>query len=99
MAFYNLRCYLDGFVKITDEMLDKVKSNLPQFTSCSPGWVKFCETFYLELISHISSAKSPQQMFGATAKTYAAIKLGIDPRKVFVVSIMPCTAKKFERLT
>ncbi len=84
-------------VKITDEMLDKVKSNLPQFTSCSPGWVKFCETFYPELISHISSAKSPQQMFGATAKTYAATKLGIDPRKVFVVSIMPCTAKKFER--
>ncbi len=84
-------------IEIKEEMLEEVSDALPQFTSCSPGWVKFCETFYPPLIPHISSAKSPQQMFGPTAKTYAALKLGVDPRKVFVVSIMPCTAKKFER--
>ncbi|GEM_PF-59856 len=84
-------------IEVDEEALAEVSSSLPQFTSCSPGWVKFCETFYPELISHISSAKSPQQMFGAVAKTYAAEKLGIDPRKMVVVSIMPCTAKKFER--
>jgi iron-only hydrogenase group A len=70
---------------------------LPQFTSCCPAWVRYCETFYPELIPHISSAKSPQQMFGSIAKTYLAEKKGIDPRKMIVVSIMPCTAKKFER--
>jgi len=69
---------------------------LPQFTSCSPGWIRYCETFYPDLIPNISSAKSPQQMLGAVAKTYAAEKLGVDPRKMFVVSIMPCTAKKIE---
>lgn len=81
------------------ELIDRITGNkvLPQFTSCCPGWVKFCETFYPELVSHISTAKSPQQMFGATAKTYAAKKLEVDPDKMFVVSVMPCTAKKFER--
>ncbi len=69
---------------------------LPQFTSCSPGWIRYCETFYPDLIPNISSAKSPQQMLGAVAKTYAAEKLGVDPQKMFVVSIMPCTAKKIE---
>ncbi len=69
---------------------------LPQFTSCCPAWIRYCETFYPELIPHISSAKSPQQMFGPIAKTYLAEKRGIDPRKMIVVSIMPCTAKKFE---
>jgi len=83
--------------EVDEEVLEEVNSTLPQFTSCSPGWIKFCETFYPELIPHLSSAKSPQQMFGAVAKTYAAEKLGIDPRKMVVVSIMPCTAKKFER--
>lgn len=69
---------------------------LPQFTSCSPGWIRYCEIFYPDLIPNLSTAKSPQQMFGAVAKTYAAEKLGVDPRSIFVVSIMPCTAKKFE---
>lgn len=81
------------------ELIDRVKNDgvLPQFTSCCPGWVKFVETFFPELIPNLSTAKSPQQMFGATAKTYAADKLGVDPQKMVVVSIMPCTAKKYER--
>jgi NADH-quinone oxidoreductase subunit G/NADP-reducing hydrogenase subunit HndD len=69
---------------------------LPLITSCSPGWVKFMEHFYPEFISNISTCKSPQQMFGAVAKTFFAQKAGIDPAKMVVVSIMPCTAKKFE---
>jgi NADH-quinone oxidoreductase subunit G/NADP-reducing hydrogenase subunit HndD len=69
---------------------------LPVITSCSPGWVKFIEHFYPELLPNLSTCKSPQQMFGALAKTYYAKKAGIDPASVFVVSIMPCTAKKFE---
>jgi iron-only hydrogenase group A len=83
-------------VAISEEALHHVEKTLPQFTSCSPGWVKFCETFYPEQIPNLSSAKSPQQMFGAVAKTYAAKELGIAPENVIVVSIMPCTAKKFE---
>ncbi|SHE29640.1 [FeFe] hydrogenase, group A [Desulforamulus putei] len=69
---------------------------LPQFTSCSPGWVKFCEYFYPDLLEHMSSCKSPQQMLGALVKTYYAKEKGIDPEKIFSVSIMPCTAKKYE---
>jgi iron-only hydrogenase group A len=69
---------------------------LPQFTSCSPGWIRYCEIFYPDLIPNLSTAKSPQQMLGAVAKTYAAEKLQVDSRKMFVVSIMPCTAKKIE---
>lgn len=69
---------------------------LPQITSCSPGWIKFIEHFYPELLPHLSTCKSPQQMFGALAKTYYAEKAGIDPKDIVVVSIMPCTAKKFE---
>ena len=69
---------------------------LPVITSCSPGWVKFIEHFYPELLPNLSTCKSPQQMFGALAKTYYAKKAGIDPASIFVVSIMPCTAKKFE---
>jgi iron-only hydrogenase group A len=69
---------------------------LPMITSCSPGWISFIETFYPELLPHLSSCKSPQQMFGAVAKTYWAQKAGVDPSKITVVSIMPCTAKKFE---
>ncbi|MDP3057892.1 MAG: NADH-dependent [FeFe] hydrogenase, group A6 [bacterium] len=69
---------------------------LPMITSCSPGWIKFAEHFFPEQSSHLSTCKSPQQMFGALAKTYYANKKGIDPASVFVVSIMPCTAKKYE---
>jgi iron-only hydrogenase group A len=69
---------------------------LPQYTSCSPGWINFAEHFYPEILPNLSSCKSPQQMFGALAKTYYAEQLGIDPAKMTVVSVMPCTAKKYE---
>lgn len=81
-----------------NELLKRVKEGgtLPMFTSCSPGWINFCETFYPDLLDHLSTCKSPQQMFGALSKTYWAEKMGIDPSKIFSVSIMPCVAKKFE---
>jgi iron-only hydrogenase group A len=69
---------------------------LPMMTSCSPGWVKFVETFYPEFIENISSCKSPQQMMGAIIKSYFAQREGIDPEKIYSVAVMPCTAKKFE---
>jgi len=69
---------------------------LPLLTSCSPGWIKFIEHFYPDLLPNVSTCKSPQQMFGALAKTYYAQKFGLDPASILVVSIMPCTAKKFE---
>ena len=69
---------------------------LPQFTSCSPGWVKYLEHFYPEFIPNLSTAKSPQQMFGAVIKTYYARRCGIDPQDIVTVALMPCTAKKFE---
>ncbi|MBN2428819.1 MAG: iron hydrogenase small subunit [Deltaproteobacteria bacterium] len=69
---------------------------LPQFTSCSPGWVKYIEHFYPEYLGNVSSAKSPQQMFGAMIKTYYAEKNNIDPKDIVSVALMPCTAKKFE---
>ena len=69
---------------------------LPMITSCSPGWVKFCETYYPDMIENLSSCKSPQGMFGAMVRTYYAEKHGIDPKDIVIVSIMPCTAKKFE---
>ncbi|NTW77559.1 MAG: 2Fe-2S iron-sulfur cluster binding domain-containing protein [Syntrophaceae bacterium] len=80
------------------ELLKRVKEGgkLPLITSCSPGWIKFCEHFYPELVDHLSTCKSPQQMFGALAKTYYAQTAGIDPKDIVSVSIMPCTAKKFE---
>ena len=71
-------------------------TKLPQFTSCSPGWVKFVEHFYPEKLDHVSTAKSPQQMFGAIVKTWYAKRSEIDPKKIVSVSLMPCTAKKFE---
>ncbi len=74
----------------------KQGGKLPLITSCSPGWIKFMEHFYPELMENVSTCKSPQQMFGAVAKTYYAQKLGVDPKDMVVVSIMPCTAKKFE---
>jgi len=80
------------------ELIHRLSSGgtLPLLTSCSPGWVKYIEHFYPELLPNVSTCKSPQQMFGAVAKTYYAEKFGVDPAKMFVVSIMPCTAKKFE---
>ena len=85
-------------VEEATELLERVKNGgtLPMITSCSPGWVKFCEYYYPDLIGHLSSCKSPQQMSGALIKTYWADKMGYDPKDIFVVSIMPCTAKKFE---
>ena len=85
-------------VEEATELVERVKNGgvLPMITSCSPGWVKFCETYYPEQIAHLSSCKSPQQMFGATVKTYYAQKMGIDPAKIVCVGVMPCTAKKFE---
>ncbi len=72
------------------------KYKLPMTTSCSPGWVKFFEHIYPDMLDHMSTCKSPQQMFGALAKTYYAKKIGVDPENIVSVSIMPCTAKKFE---
>ena len=69
---------------------------LPLITSCSPGWIRYCEQFYPEFIPNLSTCKSPQQMFGAMTKTYYANKAGIDPKDIVTVSVMPCTAKKFE---
>jgi len=68
----------------------------PQFTSCSPGWVKYLEHFYPEFIPNLSTAKSPQQMFGAIIKTFYAQQIGVDPKDVVSVALMPCSAKKFE---
>lgn len=81
-----------------NEFLDRVKNGgvLPMITSCSPGWVKYCEHYYPDQLSHLSSCKSPQQMFGAVTKTYYAEKMGLDPKDIVCVSVMPCTAKKFE---
>jgi NADH-quinone oxidoreductase subunit G/NADP-reducing hydrogenase subunit HndD len=80
------------------ELIDRIQNKgvLPLITSCSPGWIKFAEHFYPGILAHVSSCKSPQQMFGAVAKTYYAQKLNVDPRNIVVVSVMPCVAKKFE---
>jgi len=80
------------------ELLNRIKNGgkLPLITSCSPGWIKFCEHNYHEFLDNLSTCKSPQQMMGAVAKSYYAEKAGIDPKNIFVVSVMPCTAKKFE---
>ncbi len=77
-------------------LVKKEQVALPQFTSCSPGWVKYLEHFYPEYIDNLSSAKSPQQMFGALIKTFYAEKKGIDPKDIVSVAVMPCSAKKFE---
>ena len=81
-----------------NELLDRVKNGgvLPMITSCSPGWIKYCEHYYPDQLAHLSSCKSPQQMQGAIIKTYIAEKNGIDPKDIVSVSVMPCTAKKFE---
>ncbi len=85
-------------VEEANELVERVKNNgtLPMITSCSPGWIKFAEYYYPEMLGHLSSCKSPQQMTGAVIKTYYAEKMGIDPKDIVVVSVMPCTAKKFE---
>ena len=82
--------------RLEDTLVKGKPAALPQFTSCSPGWIKFAEYFYPEILPNISTCKSPQQMFGALAKTYYAKKAGVDPKDMVVVSVMPCTAKKFE---
>ena len=81
------------------EFIKRLQENdtLPMITSCSPGWVKYIEMNYPELLPHLSTCKSPHEMFGALIKTYFAKKEGIDPNKIYVVSVMPCIAKKFER--
>jgi len=81
-----------------NEFLDRFQNGgkLPMMTSCSPGWVKYCEHYFPDLIDNLSSCKSPHQMLGAMAKTYYAEKIGKDPKDIIVVSVMPCTAKKFE---
>lgn len=80
------------------ELLERIKNNgtMPMFTSCCPGWVKYAEHYYPEFLPNLSTCKSPQQMFGAVLKSYYAEKMGIDPKDLFVVSVIPCTAKKFE---
>ena len=80
------------------ELLKRMKEGgkLPLITSCSPGWIKFCEHNYPDFLDNLSTCKSPHQMFGAVLKTYYAKQAGIDPKNIFVVSVMPCTAKKFE---
>ena len=81
-----------------NELVERItrKETLPMFTSCCPGWVKFVEHYYPEMIPHLSTCKSPQGMFGAVLKSYYAQKKNLDPEKMFVVSVIPCTAKKFE---
>ncbi len=83
-------------MRLKKALLDKQPVALPQFTSCCPGWIKFAEYYHPDMLNNLSTCKSPQQMFGAVAKTYYAQKAGIDPAKMVVVSVMPCTAKKFE---
>lgn len=83
-------------IRLKKALVDKVDVALPQFTSCSPGWVKYLEHFYPEYTPNLSSCKSPQQMFGAVIKTWYAEKAGIDPKDIVTVALMPCSAKKFE---
>jgi NADH-quinone oxidoreductase subunit G/NADP-reducing hydrogenase subunit HndD len=80
------------------ELLTRLQTGgtLPMFTSCCPGWIKFCEHYYPEFLPNLSTCKSPQEMFSATLKTYYCKKNGIDPKDLYVVSVIPCTAKKFE---
>ena len=80
------------------ELLHRIKNGgkLPMITSCSPGWIKFCEHNFPDFLDNLSTCKSPHEMFGAVIKTYYAKKMDIDPAKIFMVSVMPCTAKKFE---
>ena len=85
-------------IEEANEFIGRVQNGgkLPMITSCSPGWVKFCEHYFPEMTDNLSTCKSPQQMFGALYKTYFAEKMGIDPKDIVFVSAIPCTAKKFE---
>ncbi len=85
-------------VEEASELVNRIKTGgtLPMITSCSPGWVKFCEFYYPDMLDHLSTCKSPQQMAGAVIKTYWAEKMGIEAKDIVSVSVMPCTAKKFE---
>lgn len=85
-------------IEEANELLGRIQNGgaLPMITSCSPGWTKFCEHYFPELTENLSTCKSPQQMFGAMVKTYYAQKMGWDPKDIFFVSAIPCTAKKFE---
>jgi NADP-reducing hydrogenase subunit HndD len=82
--------------RLRKALVEKKPVALPMFTSCSPGWIRFAEHFYPDILPNISTCKSPQQMFGAVAKTYYAQKAGVAPQDIVVVSVMPCTAKKYE---
>jgi len=82
--------------RLKTALVDKKEVALPMFTSCSPGWINFAEFYFPQFLPNISTCKSPQQMFGAVAKSFYAQKIGVDPKKMIVVSVMPCTAKKFE---
>ena len=85
-------------VEEATELMGRIQNGgtLPMITSCSPGWVKYCEHYFPDMIDNLSTCKSPQQMFGAVVKTYYAQKMGWDPKDIFFVSAIPCTAKKFE---
>ena len=80
------------------EFLERIQEGgaLPMITSCSPGWIRYCEQHHPDMLPHLSTCKSPQQMFGSLVKSYYAEKMGIDPKDIVVVSVMPCTAKKYE---
>ena len=98
-AVFNMDLTADlTIIEEAHELLERLKSGgtLPLFTSCCPAWVKFLEHYYPDMLPHLSSCKSPQQMFGALLKSYYCQKYGIDPEKLFVVSVIPCTAKKYE---
>ena len=85
-------------VEEANELIGRIKNGgaLPMITSCSPGWIKYCEHYFPDMLDNLSTCKSPQQMFGAMVKTYYAQKMGWDPKDIFMVSAIPCTAKKFE---
>ncbi|MCQ2771025.1 MAG: [FeFe] hydrogenase, group A [Clostridia bacterium] len=96
---YNMNLTADlTIMEEANELLDRLKTDkpIPMFTSCCPGWIKFCEHNYPELLPNLSTCKSPQEMFGALLKSYYCQKNNIDPKDMFVVSVIPCTAKKFE---
>ena len=83
-------------VRLKKALVDGEQVALPQFSSCSPGWINYMEHFNPDMLDNLSTCKSPQQMFGAIAKTYYAEKIGVKPEDMVVVSVMPCTAKKYE---
>lgn len=87
---------MEEATEFLERLKNKEKAKFPMFTSCCPGWVRFVKTQYPDMVENLSSAKSPQQMFGAIAKSYYADLLGVDPSRIFSVSIMPCIAKKYE---